>query len=173
MALKEQLIALGVSPTAIDQAAVSLETVRRLVEHYTDSQLLRADGTSCYAWSPGLLYKRITDEALAFRPPTDWPQSKDEEWRRLKAKAISEARQAREATVRQKSPEIDTRARLHQLEIRFADMLKDPAAIVERLLQIPNASAYLIKYIRANGINSDNMRRTVLATIERHEAGAA
>lgn len=172
VALKEQLSALGVSPTAIDQAAVSLETVRRLVEHYIDSQLLRVDGTSCYAWSPGLLFKRITDDALAFRSPGDWPPSKDEEWKRLKAKAVSEARQAREAAVRQQCPEIDKRQRLHQLEMRFADLLKDPAFIVDRLLQIPEPNSYLIKHIRTNGISSDNMRLLVLSTIERHETGA-
>lgn len=170
--LKAQLTTLGVSPLAVDQAAVSLETVRRLVEHYAASGLAREDGSLCHAWSPGLLYKRITDEALAFRSPTDWPQSKDEEWRKLKARAVNAARLAREETVRQMAPEVDKRARLHQLEMRFADLLKDPALIVERLLQLPDPSHYLIKHIRTNGINSDNMRLLALSTIERHESTA-
>lgn len=163
---------LGVSPLAVDQAAVSSNTVKRLVDHYTASGLAREDGSLCYAWSPGLLYKRITDETLAFRPPTDWPQSKDEEWRKLKARAVNAARIAREETVRQMAPEIDKRARLHQLEMRFADLLKDPALIIERLLKLPDPSTYLIKHIRTNGINSDSMRLLALSAIERHESTA-
>lgn len=169
MAIKAQLNTLGVYPLAVDQAAVSLETVRRLVDHYTASGLAREDGSLCYAWSPGLLFKRITDEALAFRSPTDWPQSKDEEWRKLKARAVNAARLAREETVRQMAPEIDKRARLHQLEMRFADLLKDPALIIERLLQLPDPNTFLIKRIRTNGINSDGMKLLVLSAIERHE----
>jgi len=163
--LRRDLATLGVSPEAVDKSPLPLAKQRQLVQHYQQSALTDEAGNAVYAWSPGLLFGRLVRLELATLSPTDWPLSRDDHWKRLKARAVNAARLKREADERARSESTaeNPADRLHQLELRFPGQLTSVEEVIRRLRSMPQPSDILIRRVKASGLANTAVRFAVLS----------
>jgi hypothetical protein len=171
--LRRDLATLGVSPEAVEKSPLPLAKQRQLVQHYEQSALTDEAGNTVYAWLAGLLYQRLVRPDLATLAPTDWPPSRDDHWKRLKARAVNAARLKREAEDRARSESRSTAEnpadRLHQLELRFPGQLTSVGEVIRRLRSMPQPSDILIRRVKASGLENTAVRFAVLSEFAKSE----
>jgi len=169
-ALAAELAALGCSPHCLETSTLLPDKVRQLIDFYARSALLNEAGETVYAWSAGLLYRRIGDPALAYLGAKNWPDSVNKEWRQLRARESRRREQQASATPTTPGPEVDQASRhAQQLELRFSDVLRDTGEVLRRLMEVPDQSSYLLKQVRLNGVTRST-RYSVLLGLEQWES---